>query len=55
MKKGLKLIPVNTVDEVIEHALVRKPTPIEWIEPADVDQVPPKSRDDGEEAGVITH
>ncbi|HEX9462035.1 MAG TPA: endopeptidase La [Alphaproteobacteria bacterium] len=56
VKKGLNIIPVNTVDEVIEHGLVRKPTPIEWIEPPDVDEVPRKPRDDGEEAGgVITH
>jgi ATP-dependent Lon protease len=55
VKKGLNIIPVNTVDEVIENALVRKPTPIEWIEPPDVDEVPRKPRDDGEEAGVITH
>ncbi len=56
VKKGLNIIPVNTVDEVIEHGLVRKPTPIEWIEPPDVDEVPRKPRDDGEGAGgVITH
>jgi ATP-dependent Lon protease len=54
VKKGLTIVPVTTVDEVIEHALVRKPTPIEWIEPPDVDVPPAKSRDEGE-SGVITH
>ena len=54
VKKGLTIIPVTTVDEVIQNALVRKPTPIEWIEPPDVDQVPPK-RDEEGKPGVITH
>ncbi len=54
VKKGLTIVPVTTVDEVIEHALVRKPTPIEWIEPPEVDVPPTKARDEGE-SGVITH
>jgi ATP-dependent Lon protease len=33
VKKGLKIIPVAHVDEVIAQALVRKPEPIEWVEP----------------------
>jgi ATP-dependent Lon protease len=33
VKKHLKLVPVAHVDEVIAHALVRKPEPIEWVEP----------------------
>jgi ATP-dependent Lon protease len=32
VKKGLRIIPVAKVDEVLEHALVRKFTPIEWID-----------------------
>ncbi|MBV8612574.1 MAG: endopeptidase La [Acetobacteraceae bacterium] len=35
VKKGLKLIPVSDVDEVIAQALVRRPEPIEWEEPAE--------------------
>ncbi len=31
--KGLKIVPVSHVDEVIALALVRKPEPIEWEEP----------------------
>jgi ATP-dependent Lon protease len=54
VKKGLNIVPVMTVDEVIERALVRKPTPIEWIEPPDVDVPPAKPIQDGE-SGVITH
>jgi ATP-dependent Lon protease len=33
VKKGLELIPVSHVDEVISRALVRKPEPIIWEEP----------------------
>ncbi len=33
VKKGLKLIPVADVDEVIAQALVRRPEAIEWEEP----------------------
>jgi len=35
VKKNLTLIPVSHVDEVIGQALVRKPEPIEWEEPAE--------------------
>ena len=51
VKKGMTIFPVATVDEVIEKALVKKPTPIEWIEPPDV--VPAKR--EGEVGGVVTH
>ena len=30
MKKGLAIVPVGTVDEVLEHSLTRRPVPIEW-------------------------
>jgi len=32
--KGLKIVPVSHVDEVIALALVRKPEPVEWEEPS---------------------
>src|SRR6201999_2250541 len=35
VKKHLKLIPVADVDQVTAEALVRRPDPIEWEEPAD--------------------
>jgi len=54
VKKGLTIIPVTTVDEVIANSLVSKPTPIEWIEPPDAEAVAAKARD-GEPSGVITH
>jgi hypothetical protein len=32
VKKGLKIIPVAIADEVLNHALVRQPEPVEWVE-----------------------
>ena len=33
VKKGLKIIPVASVDDVMREALVRQPEPIDWEEP----------------------
>jgi ATP-dependent Lon protease len=43
VKKGLEIVPVATVDEVIRHALVTVPEPIEWSgeEAAPAPQSPP--------------
>ncbi len=54
VKKGLNIVAVNSVDEVIERALTKKPTPIEWIEPAEVESVAGQKRE-GEIGGVVTH
>ncbi len=35
VKEGLRIIPVSHVSEVLEHALVRRPVPIEWDEAAE--------------------
>ncbi|SEM50566.1 ATP-dependent Lon protease [Loktanella fryxellensis] len=35
VKEGLTIIPVTHVSEVLEHALIRKPEPIEWDEAAE--------------------
>jgi ATP-dependent Lon protease len=52
VKKGIEIIPVNTVDEVIEHALTRKPAAIEWIE----EEVPPPAKPGEDQVGgVVTH
>jgi ATP-dependent Lon protease len=32
VKNGLDIVPVARMDEVIKHALVRQPEPIEWDE-----------------------
>ena len=43
IKSGLNIIPVSRMDEVLAHALVRKPEPIVW------EEVPtkPAAEDDG--------
>ncbi|MHC4181051.1 MAG: S16 family serine protease, partial [Planctomycetota bacterium] len=53
VKRGLEIIPTQTVDDVLKHALAGQLTPIEWekerkVEPAATN--PP----DGEH-GVVTH
>jgi ATP-dependent Lon protease len=40
VKKGLEIIPVSTVDEVLARALIKPLTAIEW--PNDLEPVPPK-------------
>jgi ATP-dependent Lon protease len=51
VKKGLNIIPVKNVDDVLRLALVSPLKPIEWIEPAEVEKVPAQT----EERGVVTH
>ena len=52
VKKGLTIIPVKNVDDVLRLALVSALTPIEWIEPAEVEKVAGGTT---EERGVVTH
>jgi ATP-dependent Lon protease len=52
VKKGMTIIPVGTVDELLSHALVTPPVPIEWTEEGG--QVMP-SKPVEERPGVITH
>ncbi len=51
VKKGLKIIAVSHVDQVISQALVRVPEPIEWVEPEEVPPVLPG----GESAATRPH
>jgi ATP-dependent Lon protease len=48
VKSGMEIIPVSRVGEVLKHALVRMPEPIEWVEPV---TPPPAAVDGAEEAG----
>jgi len=52
VKNGMEIIPVSRMDQVLKHALVRVPEPIEWEEPA-----PPVRPVIGEDeaATVIAH
>ena len=54
VKRGMNVIPVATIDEVLEKALVNPLTPIEWIEPAEVDQVASGDAKAGS-GDVVTH
>jgi ATP-dependent Lon protease len=54
VKRGLTIIPVSLVDELLRHALVRELTPIEWIDEADRPVLPPKV-DEPDRPGIITH
>jgi ATP-dependent Lon protease len=51
VKRGLEIVPVSTVDEVLDRALVRKLVPIEWTE---VDPVATSEKGD-DVGGVVTH
>jgi ATP-dependent Lon protease len=53
VKKGLKIIPVESVDQVLKTALTKPVTPIEWIEPAEIEPAPAAESED--ERGVVTH
>jgi ATP-dependent Lon protease len=52
VKKGLNIIPVKNVDDVLKLALTTPLKAIEWIEPAEVEKVGGQA---AEERGVVTH
>ncbi len=47
VKSGLDIIPVSRMDEVLARALVRKPEPIQWEEPAAKPAAAASAEDDG--------
>ena len=56
VKKNLTIIPVETVDDVIKHALIRPVVPIEWDEDEEEkESVSSSSGDDGDVNGLIAH
>src|SRR5689334_19981701 len=53
VKRGLKIIPMRTVDDVLAHALAGPLTPIEWEdEPSGQGVIPAASE---ERSGLVTH
>jgi len=54
VKRGIDIVPVTVVDEVLERALVSHLTPIEWDEEAETN-LPPASADDDEVEGLVKH
>ena len=57
VKRGLDIIPVSVVDEVLERALTTTLAPIEWDEDDEMaaDQIASASGDDEELGGVVKH
>ena len=57
IKKGLEIIPVSRMDEVLKHALVRPPVAIEWNEAAAAAAAPKAAADaaDEEGSGLTAH
>ena len=54
VKSGLDIIPVSRMDEVIGHALTRKPAPIEWSE-VEAEPAKPAVPDDEAATGMVAH
>jgi len=54
VKRGLDIVPVSVVDEVLERALISPLTPIEWDEDANVELAAAAS-DDDEVEGLVKH
>ncbi|MCW9032679.1 MAG: endopeptidase La [Alphaproteobacteria bacterium] len=57
VKRGMKIIPVKTVDEVLEHALVSPLVPIEWTEDDEkkIDESVAKASGEENDQTVLTH
>ncbi len=56
VKKSLKIIPVATLDEVLEEALASPLIPIEWQEDEETAEVPSQSAEDDEDhGGLVKH
>ncbi len=51
MKKGLEIVPVSTVDEVLARALVKPLTAVEWSD----DLETPAKKPEGSEQSVVAH
>ncbi len=54
VKNELEIIPVSRAGEVLEHALVRTPEPIEWVEPVD-QPAAAAAAGEGAESAAIAH
>jgi len=53
--KGLNIIIAMTVDEVLEHALTKPLTPIEWNESDNDSRTVAADDDDSDASGVVRH
>ncbi len=55
VRKGLNIIPVATVDQVLAHALVRMPVPVTWVEPVDEPVRPPAGTEPVDHDSLVAH
>jgi ATP-dependent Lon protease len=56
VKKGLEIIPVTGIEEVLEHALVSSLIPIDWVEAnEETDVASAAVDDDNDRSGVVKH
>lgn len=55
VKEGLEIIPVSHVSEVLKHALVGTPEPIEWDEVAEEAAAAKAALEKGGDAGIPAH
>ena len=55
VKKGMEIIPVAIVDEVLKHALVNELVPVEWTEDDTLKSSMSNSTDDDDVSGQLTH
>ncbi|WP_210527764.1 endopeptidase La [Rubellimicrobium arenae] len=55
VKQGLQIIPVSHVSEVLKHALVRQPEPVEWDEEAEEAAALAKAKAVDEASGAVAH
>jgi ATP-dependent Lon protease len=55
VKRGLEIVPVDTVDDVLKLALTKPLVPIEWDEEAELSKVAAKEADAADLDGVVTH
>jgi ATP-dependent Lon protease len=53
VKNGLEIVPVSRMDQVLQHALVRVPEPIEWEEVIPAKPTAPAPED--ETPGLVAH
>ena len=54
IKKGLEIVPVSRMDEVLARAMTRKPEPIEWDETTTTAAAVPEEAPVEEEASTLT-
>ena len=55
VKRGLELVSVKHVDEVLEHSLISQPVPIEWQEESNSIEKVSESSSKKHQEGVIKH